>query len=269
MENGNKNKQKKSGMGNVLRTFVFGILVLMFFGVMVNGVMKENLEEMALSEVIARANDENGGIKKIEVKGNQLYITEEGKDTANKVSRKDGAGTLYEQGLVNHCAEMSGEELSKCQGKYPEIIYTEDMNIWGTIGDLAIIVLPTIILIVFIGNMMKQAQSMNKESMGFGKAKARMYGNEKKKVLFKDVAGNEAAKQDLEEIVDFLKSPEKYEKLGAKIPRGVLLAGAPGTGKTLMARAVAGEANVPFFSISGSEFAEMFVGVGASRVRDL
>ena len=110
---------------------------------------------------------------------------------------------------------------------------------------------------------------MNNQSMGFGKAKARLYGNEKKKVLFSDVAGNEAAKQDLSEIVDFLKNPKKYEKLGAKIPRGVLLAGEPGTGKTLMARAVAGEANVPFFSISGSEFAEMFVGVGASRVRDL
>ncbi|MDO4526654.1 MAG: ATP-dependent zinc metalloprotease FtsH [Candidatus Saccharibacteria bacterium] len=96
-----------------------------------------------------------------------------------------------------------------------------------------------------------------------------MYGPDKKKVTFKDVAGNEAAKQDLTEIVDFLKNPKKYEKLGARIPRGVLLAGEPGTGKTLMARAVAGEADVPFFSISGSEFAEMFVGVGASRVRDL
>ena len=110
---------------------------------------------------------------------------------------------------------------------------------------------------------------MNKDSMGFGKAKAKLYGPDKKKVTFDDVAGNEAAKQDLTEIVDFLKNPKRYEKLGAKIPRGVLLAGDPGTGKTLMARAVAGEANVPFFSISGSEFAEMFVGVGASRVRDL
>lgn len=105
--------------------------------------------------------------------------------------------------------------------------------------------------------------------MGFGKAKAKLYGPDKKRVTFKDVAGNESAKQDLEEVVDFLKEPKKYEKLGAKIPRGVLLAGDPGTGKTLMARAVAGEASVPFFSISGSEFAEMFVGVGASRVRDL
>jgi cell division protease FtsH len=110
---------------------------------------------------------------------------------------------------------------------------------------------------------------MNNQSIGFGKAKAKLYANDKKKVTFADVAGNENAKQDLAEIVDFLKKPKKYEALGAKIPRGVLLAGDPGTGKTLMARAVAGEAGVPFFSISGSEFAEMYVGVGASRVRDL
>ena len=122
---------------------------------------------------------------------------------------------------------------------------------------------------IFFGRLLGQAQSINKENMGFGKARAKLYGPDKKRVLFTDVAGNEAAKQDLSEVVDFLKNPKKYEKLGAKIPRGVLLAGDPGTGKTLMARAVAGEANVPFFSISGSEFAEMFVGVGASRVRDL
>ena len=130
-------------------------------------------------------------------------------------------------------------------------------------------VLPIIAMVIFFAYLMRQAQSMNNQSMGFGKAKAKLYGPDKKKVKFSDVAGNEAAKQDLTEIVDFLKEPKKYEKLGAKIPRGVLLAGNPGTGKTLMARAVAGEANVPFFSISGSEFAEMFVGVGASRVRDL
>ncbi|MBP5204920.1 AAA family ATPase, partial [Candidatus Saccharibacteria bacterium] len=111
------------------------------------------------------------------------------------------------------------------------------------------IILPIIALVIFFSFMLKQAQSMNNQSMGFGKAKAKLYGPDKKKVKFDDVAGNEAAKQDLTEIVDFLKNPKKYEKLGAKIPRGVLLAGEPGTGKTLMARAVAGEANVPFFSI--------------------
>jgi len=105
--------------------------------------------------------------------------------------------------------------------------------------------------------------------MSFGKSKARLYGNEKEKVTFKEIAGSAEAKQDLEEVVEFLKYPKKFENLGAKIPKGVLLVGSPGTGKTMLARAVAGEAKVPFFSISGSEFVEMFVGVGASRVRDL
>ena len=116
---------------------------------------------------------------------------------------------------------------------------------------------------------MRQAQGQNNQALGFGKSKAILYGEDKKKVVFSDIAGNDAAKQDLEEVVDFLKHPKKYEALGAKIPKGVLLVGSPGTGKTMLARAVAGEANVPFFSISGSEFVEMFVGVGASRVRDL
>jgi cell division protease FtsH len=105
--------------------------------------------------------------------------------------------------------------------------------------------------------------------MGFGRSKARLYGNEKEKVVFTDIAGNDEAKQDLVEVVDFLKHPKKFKDVGAKIPKGVLLVGPPGTGKTMLARAVAGEAGVPFFSISGSEFVEMFVGVGASRVRDL
>ncbi|MBR3322839.1 AAA family ATPase, partial [Candidatus Saccharibacteria bacterium] len=174
------------------------------------------------------------------------------------ISRKDGSGTLQEQGF---------EEVIN-DGKVAVEI-KDNTDVLGNILDVAMIVVPVILIIGFLIFMMRQAQSMNNQNMGFSKAKARLYGNEKKKVLFTDVAGNEAAKQDLSEVVDFLKNPKKYEKVGAKIPRGVLLAGDPGTGKTLMARAVAGEANVPFFSISGSEFAEMFVGVGASRVRDL
>jgi cell division protease FtsH len=134
---------------------------------------------------------------------------------------------------------------------------------------LAIIIIPVILIAGFFMFMMRQAQGQNNQAMGFGKSKAKLYGKDKEKVDFKDIAGNDAAKQDLEEVVDFLKHPKKYEALGAKIPKGVLLIGNPGTGKTMLARAVAGEANVPFFSISGSEFVEMFVGVGASRVRDL
>jgi cell division protease FtsH len=117
--------------------------------------------------------------------------------------------------------------------------------------------------------MMRSAQGQGNQALSFGKSRARLYGNEKDKVNFSDVAGSDEAKQDLEEVVEFLKFPKKFASVGAKIPKGVLLIGPPGTGKTMLSRAVAGEANVPFFSISGSEFVEMFVGVGASRVRDL
>lgn len=109
----------------------------------------------------------------------------------------------------------------------------------------------------------------NAKMMNFGKSRARMVSGEDNKVTFKDVAGLNEEKEELEEIVDFLKDPVRYTSLGARIPKGVILTGAPGTGKTLLAKAVAGEANVPFFSISGSDFVEMFVGVGASRVRDM
>lgn len=227
------------------------------------------IEEVPLSDVISRANDENGNIEKITVEGSNLKITLKGEKQYTQISRKDTAGTLYEQGLIDQCASLNGEELTSCQAKYPAIEYIEPSNFWDYALNIAIIVIPVLAIFFLFNSMMRQAQSMNNQSMGFGKAKAKLYGPDKKKVLFSDVAGNEAAKQDLAEVVDFLKEPKKYEKLGAKIPRGVLLAGDPGTGKTLMARAVAGEASVPFFSISGSEFAEMFVGVGASRVRDL
>jgi cell division protease FtsH len=129
--------------------------------------------------------------------------------------------------------------------------------------------LPLLVIGGFIFFMMRQAQGTNNQALSFGKSRARMFLGNKTVVTFNDVAGVDEAKTELQEVVEFLKYPEKFNSLGARIPRGVLLVGPPGTGKTLMARAVAGEAGVPFFSISGSEFVEMFVGVGASRVRDL
>ncbi len=128
---------------------------------------------------------------------------------------------------------------------------------------------PVVLIILFIAFFMRQAQGTNNQALSFGKSRARMFLGNKTVVTFADVAGVDEAKMDLQEVVEFLKYPEKFNSLGARIPRGVLLVGPPGTGKTLLARAVAGEAGVPFFSISGSEFVEMFVGVGASRVRDL
>ena len=128
---------------------------------------------------------------------------------------------------------------------------------------------PFILLLAFWIFMMRQMQSGGNKALSFGKSRARLHSTQQKKVTFKDVAGVEEAKEELEEIIEFLREPGKFQKLGGRIPKGVLLIGSPGTGKTLLARAIAGEASVPFFSISGSDFVEMFVGVGASRVRDL
>ena len=270
MTNQTAKKPSKKDKSNAARRILFiFVLILICIGVVPMLTPNNKLNDVALSDVISRANDENGNIKKITVSGSELKITLKDKDQPTEISRKDPSGTLYDQGLINHCDGKSGDELKSCQEKYPTIEYVESSNFWSNFLDIALVVVPILAIGGFFIYMLRQAQSMNNQSMGFGKAKAKLYGPDKKKVKFEDVAGNEAAKQDLTEIVDFLKNPKKYEKLGAKIPRGVLLAGDPGTGKTLMARAVAGEANVPFFSISGSEFAEMFVGVGASRVRDL
>ena len=257
---------------NMARSVIFTFLVVCLVMLLVanfNSNKNTAKTEVAISDVIQRANDPNGNIEKITVTGNTLDITLKGKSEATETSRKDPSGTLYDQGLVNYCENLEGDELTKCEENYPVIEYKEDINVWGIVLDVALTILPIVAIVVFLSWMMRQATAANSQSLSFGKARAQLYGPDKKKVTFNDVAGNEAAKQDLTEIVDFLKNPKKYEKLGAKIPRGVLLAGDPGTGKTLMARAVAGEADVPFFSISGSEFAEMFVGVGASRVRDL
>lgn len=274
-QNSSGNKPKinltKKNKSNTFRSIIFTLLSIIFIAYCINlyGSGSVKMKEVPLSDVISRANDEHGNIKRITVSGNELEITLKDKDVPTETSRKDPSGTLYEQGLINRCADKIGDDLKKCQEKYPVINYVDPINYTEIFINIVTIAVPIIIAVIFFGRLLGQAQNINKENMGFGKARAKLYGPDKKRVLFTDVAGNEAAKQDLSEVVDFLKNPKKYEKLGAKIPRGVLLAGDPGTGKTLMARAVAGEANVPFFSISGSEFAEMFVGVGASRVRDL
>ncbi len=237
------------------------IRLTLFWAILVFGVLiavavftpHDNLKEVSLSNVIDRAND--GQIKKIVVQGNDLKVTPEGSDTATEKSTKDASSSLYEQGLKQN----TGTEV--------EVKAPSDTG--NILWNLAIIIVPVILIAAFFMFMMRQAQGQNNQALGFGKSKAKLYGEDKTKVVFGDIAGNDSAKQDLEEVVDFLKHPKKYEALGAKIPKGVLLVGNPGTGKTMLARAVAGEANVPFFSISGSEFVEMFVGVGASRVRDL
>ncbi|HSH77760.1 MAG TPA: AAA family ATPase, partial [Herpetosiphonaceae bacterium] len=148
-------------------------------------------------------------------------------------------------------------------------IETRQASQWGGLLSTLTFILPTLFLVGIFVFMMRQAQGSNNQAISFGKSRARMFTGNRPTVTFADVAGVEEAKQELQEVVEFLKYPDKFAALGARIPRGVLLVGPPGTGKTLLSRAVAGEAGVPFFSISGSEFVEMFVGVGASRVRDL
>jgi len=142
-------------------------------------------------------------------------------------------------------------------------------NTSGTWISMLVNFSPFIVLFAFWIFMMRQMQSGGNKALSFGKSRARLHSTQQKKVTFKDVAGVEEAKEELQEIIEFLREPQKFQKLGGRIPKGVLLIGPPGTGKTLLARAIAGEASVPFFSISGSDFVEMFVGVGASRVRDL
>lgn len=210
------------------------------------------LEQVPISDVISRSND--GQIKLIELTGDELVITKKGENDPSQESRKETGSSLSEQGLDTSKVELKVNTPSDAG------------STWTSIG---VSLLPVIFISAILFFMLRSAQGQGNQAMSFGKSKARLYGNEKDKVTFKNIAGTNEAKQDLEEVVDFLKNPKKFLGVGAKIPKGVLLVGPPGTGKTMLARAVAGEAAVPFFSISGSEFVEMFVGVGASRVRDL
>ena len=243
---------KKKGLNLVRLSLFWAILIVGTLGAIAIFSPQDNLKEVSISSVIERAN--KGEIKKIEIQGNDVKVTPKNEDRPTERSVKEGGSSLYEQGLKQDKTEVA---------------VVPPSTAGDTFWNLAIILVPVLIIVGFFMFMMRQAQGQNNQAMGFGKSKAKLYGLDKEKVLFDDIAGNESAKQDLEEVVDFLKHPKKYEALGAKIPKGVLLVGNPGTGKTMLARAVAGEANVPFFSISGSEFVEMFVGVGASRVRDL
>ena len=246
-------QQPPKKIGNSVRNGLFwAIVILIGLGVWAAVNPRTTLEEKPISEVIRMANA--GDVAKLIVQGNDVTVIKKGQDKPTiRAVKQDGL--LQDQGLEKNKTEVQVEPVSD----------TGSM-VWTILGT---IVLPVVLIGGLFVFMMRQAQGQNNQAMGFGKSKAKLYGLDKERVTFADIAGNENSKQDLEEVVDFLKHPKKYESVGAKIPKGVLLVGPPGTGKTMLARAVAGEANVPFFSISGSEFVEMFVGVGASRVRDL
>lgn len=252
-----KQQPPKKKMSNAIRlTLFWAILILAVMTVIAITSPHENLKTVSIGEVIKGAN--SGDVTKVEGQGSNLTITLKGQDKPTQQS--------YIQGGV--ATLLKDDTLSK-DARQKVLADAAPSETGATLWNLAIIIIPVLLIVGFFMFMMRQSQGQNNQAMGFGKSKAKLYGVDKEKVVFDDIAGNDSAKQDLQEVVDFLKHPKKYELLGAKIPKGVLLVGSPGTGKTMLARAVAGEANVPFFSISGSEFVEMFVGVGASRVRDL
>jgi len=239
------------------------VVYLLLFVAIIAMVMYSFSQRGSTSEVSINqlAEDiKNQRVTKIEEDDNRLKITY--KDLSEALSTKEPSATLVEQ-LLN--LGVTQEQL------HPERIkiIIKPPSAWVGVLTALGYILPFLILIGAFFFIFRQAQGSNNAAMSFGKSRARMFTGDHPTVTFADVAGVEEAKEELKEVVEFLREPQKFIQLGARIPKGVLLVGPPGTGKTLLAKAVSGEAGVPFFSISGSEFVEMFVGVGASRVRDL
>jgi cell division protease FtsH len=201
-----------------------------------------------------------GKIKSVTFVANKATLQFKDSETHKELTTVPEPDTILTKALQDYNATHAEQVGIKIQ---------ENSQTLSVVGSIVLSLLPVLLIGGFFFYMMRQAQGTNNQALSFGKSRARMFIGNKPTVTFDDVAGVEEAKQELTEVVEFLKYPEKFSSLGARIPRGVLLVGPPGTGKTMLARAVAGEAGVPFFSISGSEFVEMFVGVGASRVRDL
>ncbi|MFH1841301.1 MAG: ATP-dependent zinc metalloprotease FtsH [Candidatus Nealsonbacteria bacterium] len=217
-------------------------------------------KEVSITQLVQDIN--NGNVKQITVSGNTLSVIYQ--DDTKAKSKKETEAALSES-LINY-----GVNVEMLKGIEVESKEERGWSYW--IGPISLILFPLLIFGVFFWMIFRQAKAGATQAFNFSKARARLFGAEghqKEKITFKDVAGLTEAKEELKEVVDFLKNSKKFLNMGARIPRGVLLMGPPGCGKTLLARAVAGEASVPFFHISGSEFVEMFVGVGASRVRDL
>lgn len=248
--------KKKPGGDNGRRGFKNAgfIAMLILIGAVVYAAYNQpaQLDQKPYSQVVSEANE--GRYDRLIISGGKVEVVEDGKESPTIVSQKDPNSTIAEDGI----------DISKVEVEYKPV--DQGGGLWAQLG---IALLPVILIGFILFFMLRSAQGQGNQAMSFGKSRARLYGNEKDRVTFNDIAGSDEPKQDLQEIVEFLKYPKKFEAVGARIPKGVLLVGPPGTGKTMLARAVAGEADTPFFSISGSEFVEMFVGVGASRVRDL
>ena len=246
------------GSGRWMRSgFIYLLVIIAVIAIFYIVIPRSDASEKPLSAVIADAAAEPPRIRTIEVSGDRLNVTTSG---GAEYTSRIGANVRIEELLQGEGVELKNTTI--------EINYKPSGG-FGSFFRVLISFLPLIFFGALILFMMRQAQGSNNQTMSFGRSRARLFVVNKPNVTFGDVAGVEEAKYELEEIVEFLKYPERFLSLGARIPKGVLLVGPPGTGKTLLARATAGEAGVPFFSISGSEFVEMFVGVGAARVRDL
>lgn len=244
-------KRPKPG-SNLIYLLVIALVASGIFLIMNPG--EGNIKKVTLDEF--KREVQAGEVAQIEIMDDRLDITLI--DDTEQYAFKEPGATIDD--LLTDVDPAIRKDISV------EVVPTDGQRFWT---DLILSIIPFLFIAGFLVFMMRQAQNSTNQAMSFGKSKARMADKDKPKATFKDVAGAHEAKEELIEVVDFLKNPSKYTSMGAKIPKGVLLIGAPGTGKTLLARAVAGEAGVPFFNISGSEFVEMFVGVGASRVRDL
>ncbi|HEX8652364.1 MAG TPA: ATP-dependent zinc metalloprotease FtsH [Pyrinomonadaceae bacterium] len=248
-------------MSSTARQIIFWVFIVVGALVLYQVFAKQqgkNSSQLSYGELVAKVQD--GKIAKMTVKQSEVVA----QDKDNNEFRTPLANEFVKRDLMN-MATVEKDANGKARVEKVEEEPASNGMIWGILLSWA----PILFIVGIWIFMLRQMQSGGNKALSFGKSRAKLLNNQQKRVTFKDVAGVEEAKEELQEIIEFLKEPQKFQKLGGRIPKGVLMMGPPGTGKTLLARAIAGEANVPFFSISGSDFVEMFVGVGASRVRDL
>ena len=241
------------------KNIVFSIITILILGASFSSytLSPEKPAEVSMATLVQEI--QNKVVEKIDIEGSEVSITLQ--DGTKQLTRKESSVSLSEV-LIDY--GVSPEDL-----KAADITVLDRSTRSYFLGVILPSLLPLLLLVIIFFFMIRQMQGANNKALSFGMSNAREIKDTKQKITFADVAGAKEAKEELHEIVEFLKNPKKFSDLGAKLPKGVLLMGSPGTGKTLMARAVAGEAEVPFYHLSGSEFVEMFVGVGASRVRDL
>ncbi len=246
----------------VIYLLVFIVLIVVVFSVFSGGGGSNKIPLAGGTEsLLDRIENQTGLIETIQVSSSKVTLAYRDGATALESSLPETGFDFFEF--------LAREGIDVGSQGFPDVEISGGGGFGSTIAGLFFNLLPILLIVGLIFFFLRQAQGQGSQAMSFGKSKARMVTANRPSVTFNDVAGCDEAKEELQEVVEFLKFPERFASLGARIPRGVLLVGPPGTGKTLIARAVAGEAGVPFFSISGSEFVEMFVGVGASRVRDL